>query len=353
MPPGVKSSGEITWGHWPVSDGAQHYETQAFKAPVAQPYIKITAMYQTSGQLHYTHELAVPPLTANGAFVQSRRALATYRFVIPGGDQGVDASALREHLSGYARSFVDLITHENIKNGGINNQGMGLDQPLFAVDMVSYVGQSIAMVLADERAGGDSDRGATCRRTASRMRSWTRHPGPAPWSEPVLGLFDAIEKGSIFPDAPTAAPYVSHIWRITRPGSQFDWATDEGSARPDDRAPQGGGRQRALPDRRVLASQRRPGAFLHGAAGVRRHPHRRGPDQHAAVDAEPDGDAPDDRDGARPAVSPGRGRSRAGGRRVRRQDGAGALRHRARRPSRPRPPSAPCASPSRATRTRR
>ena len=55
--------------------------------PVAQPYIKVTAMYQTSGQLHYTQELAVPPLTANGAFVQSQRALANYRFVIPGTPQ--------------------------------------------------------------------------------------------------------------------------------------------------------------------------------------------------------------------------------------------------------------------------
>ena len=45
-------------------------------------------------------------------------------------------------------TFIDLITHENIRNGGVNLQGMGLDQPLFAVDLVSYVGQSIAMVLA-------------------------------------------------------------------------------------------------------------------------------------------------------------------------------------------------------------
>ena len=61
------------------------YVTQAFKEPVGQPYIKLTAMYQTSGQLHYTHELPVPPLTVNGAFVQSRRALwRTTHFAIPG-----------------------------------------------------------------------------------------------------------------------------------------------------------------------------------------------------------------------------------------------------------------------------
>src|ERR1700746_1230087 len=32
-------------------------------------------MYQCSGQIHYVHELRVPLLTVNAAFVQSRRAL--------------------------------------------------------------------------------------------------------------------------------------------------------------------------------------------------------------------------------------------------------------------------------------
>ena len=64
VPPNVRSSGEVKWGNWPVSTGRQQYATQAFKAPVAQPYIKSTAMYQTSGQIHYTHELPVPPRTS-------------------------------------------------------------------------------------------------------------------------------------------------------------------------------------------------------------------------------------------------------------------------------------------------
>jgi xanthine dehydrogenase/oxidase len=235
VPADAKSSGEVTWGKWPVSDGTQHYQTQtfkapppgrAFKAPVAQPYIKVTAMYQTSGQLRYTHELAVPPLTANGAFVQSRRALANYRFVIPGGDaKGVAASRLREHLTSYASSFIDLITHENIKNGGINLQGMGLDQPLFACDLVLYVGQSIAMVLAasEQEAIRIADYvAARCVAYSKPSTPWTDK-----WSEPIVDLLDAIEKDSIFPDAPKAAPYVAHIWKITRPGSQFDWAREK------------------------------------------------------------------------------------------------------------------------------
>ena len=43
------------------------------------------------------------------------------------------------------------------------------------------------------------------------------------WNEPVLSLDQAIEMESIFPDAPKAASFVTHIWKITRPGSRFDW----------------------------------------------------------------------------------------------------------------------------------
>src|SRR6185437_11784709 len=148
VPPDIRSSGEITWGRWPVSGGTQSYAIQDYKKPVSQPYIKLTAMYQTSGQVHYTHELPVPPLTVNAAFVQSRRALANYFFAIPGNSAPVDADRLRDHLANYSRSFVDLITYKNIKDGGINFQGMGMDQPLFAEDRVSYFGQNIALVLA-------------------------------------------------------------------------------------------------------------------------------------------------------------------------------------------------------------
>jgi xanthine dehydrogenase/oxidase len=228
VPPDIQSSGEVKWGNWPVSNGRQHYsDRQKFKAPVAQPYIKNTAMYQTSGQLHYTHELAVPPQTANGAFVQSKRALANFHFVIPGSDnKGVSPSALRKHLSSYAPStFIDLITQENIKNGGINLQGMGLDQPLFAIEMVSYVGQSIAIVLATtEQEAIRIAKYVTdhCVAYAEPGKPWT-----GKWSKPIVDLLDAIEKGSIFPDAPEAVPYVSHIWKITRPGSQFDWVREK------------------------------------------------------------------------------------------------------------------------------
>ncbi|HKB92132.1 MAG TPA: molybdopterin cofactor-binding domain-containing protein [Opitutaceae bacterium] len=231
VPPDVTSSGIITWGHWPVSNGLQFYKTQDFKKPVAQPYIKITAMYQTSGQLHYTQELAVPPRTVNGAFVQSRRALADYTFVLPGRSGAMDVAALRDHLSAYAGSFVDLITYQNIKNGGINDQGMALDQPLFAEQIVSYVGQSIALVLAETeleaaRLADYVAEHCVAYTTVTWPKPWNKRPwSQPPWDEPITDLMRAIELNSVFPDAPASASFVSHIWKITRPGSRFDWTT--------------------------------------------------------------------------------------------------------------------------------
>lgn len=221
VPPQIASSGEITWGKWPVSDGRQHYATQDFKRPVAQPYIKITAMYQASGQLHYTQELAAPPRTLNAAFVQSKRALGNYHFAVPGKAGAATLAELREHLSRHDANFVDLITHHNIKNGGINLQGMGMDQPLLAEQTVSYVGQAIALVLADT----EQQAAALAEYVTAHCVGYTDVDWPAPWNRPVTTLEDAIRIGSVFPDSPKSASYVSHIWKITRPGSNFDWTS--------------------------------------------------------------------------------------------------------------------------------
>jgi xanthine dehydrogenase/oxidase len=230
VPPGIESAGVITWGRWPVSNGLQFWTPQKFKAPVAQPYIKITAMYQASGQLHYTQELPVPPLTANGAFVQSRRALASFHLTVPGSGKPARTTALRDHLTARSASFVDLITFENIKNGGINYQGMGMDQPLFAEQSVSYVGQSLALVLA----GTEQEAIRLAAYVAEHCVSYSEFKWPAPWNqapwnrspwtEPVTDLLKAVEMNSVYPDTPAAASYVAHIWKITRPGSRFEWA---------------------------------------------------------------------------------------------------------------------------------
>lgn len=230
IPQNLISTAEVKWGNWPVSDGIQEYKTQDYKAPVAQPYIKVTAMYQTSGQTNYTHELAVPPLTLNGAFVQSQSALMNYSFVIPNTKNTATIAELRVFLKNRFPTFSDIITHENIKNGGRNLQGMGSDQPLFATELVSYVGQSIAMVLAPSEQ--DAIKIAAFVSTECVQYTKPGSPWVDKWSEPIIDLLDAIKKESIFPDAPTSAFFASHIWKITRPGSQFNWTTDYDAATP-------------------------------------------------------------------------------------------------------------------------
>jgi len=230
VPKNLVSTGEVQWGNWQVSDGRQEYRNQPFKAPVAQPYIKVTAMYQTSGQTRYTQELPVPPLTLNGAFVQSQQALKNFSFAIPGKKKNALVWELRKYLKSEFDSFTDIITCDNVKDGGVNLQGMGSDQPLFAEQLVSYVGQSIAMVLAttEQEAIRIADFvSKNCIAYSKPGEPWT-----GIWSEPIFDLLDAIRKESIFPDAPASANFVSHIWRIVRPGSQFDWADPDPSTHP-------------------------------------------------------------------------------------------------------------------------
>ncbi len=147
VPPELASAGEITWGTWPVSSGHQDYAAQDYKAPVGQPYIKATALEQCSGRTHYTHELAYPQGTLHAAFVQSRNALAEFNF--RWATAAVAADELSDQLATTFPAFRRLITYADVPVQSANFQGMGADQPLFAVDKVLYAGQAIALILAD------------------------------------------------------------------------------------------------------------------------------------------------------------------------------------------------------------
>lgn len=229
VPPQVQSAGEITWGRWPVTTGQQGWEKQDWKAPVAQPYIKLTAMAQASGRIHYTQETPVSTRTVEGVFVQSRRALANFTLGLPGkapADPVAGLAALRAHLTERFPGFVALVAADAFKEEGINLQGMGGDQPIFAPSQVEYVGQSIALAVgrtfAEAKAIAEYVETACVHYTAV-----TTQPGdPAWWAEPVLSLDKAIEVGSIYPDWPTTASFVGHIWKLTRPGSQLGWVEE-------------------------------------------------------------------------------------------------------------------------------
>lgn len=225
VPPADRSAGEMPWGRWPESSGVQHFETVAYRRPVGQPIIKTTALLQTSGELRYTHELPLPPRGEHAAFVQSKRALASFTFQLPTGSgaERCTPAELGAHLAAQHPDFIALITHEDIPPHGLNYQGMGLDQPLFAVSGVSYVGQSLALVIArSELAAIELAALVTETCVGYGPPSWAGAWAPR-WYQPVLSLEQAIAMGSVFPDHPMEASYLSHIWKVTRPGSTLDW----------------------------------------------------------------------------------------------------------------------------------
>ena len=226
VPPAVRSSGEITWGRWPVSDGTQDCKIQRWKAPVSQPYVKLMALYQTTGSLHYTHEIELPPSAVNAAFVQSRRALADSALTVPGRPGPATRDDVAAYLSQRFDAFVALLTHEDVPEHGVNLQGMGSDQPLLTDRRVSYVGQAIALVIAE----GEQDAIEIAEHASEHCVDYRAVDWTAPWNEPVLSLDRAIEIGSVFPDFPTTASWAAHVWKITRPGSRFEWTTPEKNA---------------------------------------------------------------------------------------------------------------------------
>ncbi len=226
VPANIRSSGKITWGRWPVSNGHQFYQSQNFKAPVSKPYVKFTAMEQASGQLHYTHEYAVPVNTVNAALVQSKKALANYFFIVPGRGE-VTTAQLRSHLSDTFLDFVDLVTAEAFKNGALNFQGMGSDQPIFAVKQVAYVGQTLALTGAKNEQAAIAIAGYVSDNCVGYSPVDIAPAGQPYWNKPVVGIDAALAINSIFPDWPMSANFNSHIWRITRPGSRLEWIQEK------------------------------------------------------------------------------------------------------------------------------
>lgn len=223
VPASIRSAADETWGNWPVSDGTQYYKPYPSKkrAPVSEPYVKLMALYQTSGQVRYTHELNVPPTTLEASFVQSKRALADFSFKHPEtGESPITAEVLSDYLASKSPAFRGLITHENIPAYGFKNIGMGGDQPVFAEKRVSYVGQSIALVVGDEETAMDE----LADFVSTQCIDYSAVNWAPEWVNPVLTLPDAIKRGSIFPDYPAAAAYVSHIWKIIRKNSKFNWS---------------------------------------------------------------------------------------------------------------------------------
>lgn len=143
LDPRVTSAGEAKWGNWGPTAGLQEWsDPDTDHQPVAQPYIRHSALDQAAGRTHYTQELPIPDRCLHAAFVQSRSALAKFGYQDPGGNT-VDVAGLKKLLAenaGFGADFVDLITADDVDmaRGQLNLQGMGLDQPMFADGEVRY-----------------------------------------------------------------------------------------------------------------------------------------------------------------------------------------------------------------------
>ncbi|NKZ02019.1 molybdopterin cofactor-binding domain-containing protein [Nocardiopsis alborubida] len=210
--------GTQPWGAWPVSGGQQTYTPDHDREPVSEPHVKHLSMYQASGQVRYTQDVAVPETTAHAALVTSRRALARFAFTVPGTrDSG--HQALRRHLAEHHPAFLGLVTCADVPPAGSNRSGMAADQPLFADQRVMYAGQTLALVAATD----DEQAQRIAAYVTDHCVTYTPVDWPAPWDTPVLSLKDALARGSVFPDCPKDASFVSHIWKVTRPGSDLSW----------------------------------------------------------------------------------------------------------------------------------
>jgi xanthine dehydrogenase/oxidase len=219
-----RSAGELTWEKRPVSGGIEDWPANTIHGgtPLGASYIKLEAFQQTGGETTYTHEIALPPRSVNGALVLSKRALASFEYCVPDDPETTCtadelAAALRERFP----AFAGLVTANDVPPKGSNMSGMAGDQPLLAEGMVFYHGQAIALVAAENEQHAIE--------LAYFVRDRCIVYGPLrktdPWygAEPILGLEHAIEKNAVFPDCPSTAPWNSHIWQITRSGSDLTW----------------------------------------------------------------------------------------------------------------------------------
>ena len=215
VPDNIWSAGASKWGHWGVSGGSQHYQTDRYEFPLSEPYVKLMALYQSQGEVRYTHEIIPKHGSLFGALIVTTTATGSYQIV---GTKATGSAAFdfaREKLKSIP-GFKALITWDNIPEYGSNMQGMGGDQPLFVTDNdpIMFAGQPIALVLASDQKGAEEIAKYAQKNLFKCFKK----------SEPILTIADAVKQGQIFPDCPASASYLAHIWTVTRPKSDLVWA---------------------------------------------------------------------------------------------------------------------------------
>ena len=235
--PKVRSAGDTY--HRPVSSGQQFYNSYPEELPVSDPYIKLSAFMQATGEARYTHDVERPPNTLEAAFVYSLIAHGKFSYQLPltsaHGTKGerVTAEELDQFLTDWHPDFVSYVTYGDIalENRPGNWTGVGVDDPIFVPSQdqpvpksvqdgagkhfqpyhVTSVGAPIGLIVAKNQLAA--------RQIANFVRTQCIHFEP----EPALDFHQAIKDTNYFPQNPATNPTLTHIPEITRPGSNSDW----------------------------------------------------------------------------------------------------------------------------------
>jgi xanthine dehydrogenase/oxidase len=239
--PALRSAGER--GARPVSRGTQAYRTYRDEFPVNIPYVKIEAMLQATGEAQYIHDIQMPPTGMNGAPVQSMVAKGSCVYRVPGVEGNASPAEVLEALQAVYPSVRDYITAIDVPGPVID--GMGMDDPIFAISVepsacnngqlpagydarapliLTGFGQCIGMVVARNEQ-------------IAQQAAWHVQTRFCAYTSdlPQIGLpdTDAARNQLVFLDQPPGASWYSHIWKITRSGTNLDWVPPRSPEQPD------------------------------------------------------------------------------------------------------------------------
>jgi xanthine dehydrogenase/oxidase len=151
----------------PVSWGSQTYEAPSEGDTVGQPFIKLSAFEQATGEAKYTHDIPVPVRGLHGSLVTSTVANTnpdpSFWYQLPDSSAKLSCAELIDHLRDhFGKDFVDYITWRDIPDGGSTgvNVGNSPRDPWFCKEIskdsemegVTCYGQSIGLVVAESES---------------------------------------------------------------------------------------------------------------------------------------------------------------------------------------------------------
>lgn len=205
----------------PVSNGTQDYEKYPLEYPVNEPFIKLEAFVQATGEAIYIQDMERSVRGYDAAWVTSNKAYAKISYQIPGKGKPKPATLdqLKAYLAEKYSGYVDYVTYVDIPVQKANMQGGGHDDPLFVVDEVTAYGQSIGLILAEEPILAQE----IAYHVATHCIAYDTKG-----RNPLITISDGIQANSYFVDGPNGSSFPTHIYTITRDGSNLDWATIQG-----------------------------------------------------------------------------------------------------------------------------